>query len=907
MCGVRIFSCQARFALFCLVGLIIPACGGGGGGGSFPVQAVSPVLPVEGACIFTAQTLVTAAAGGSMSWPAIGDLAPGSITVPPGAVAQDVTVSVCISDAASNAPPNSTVYRFEPDGLQFTTPATLVMGYRDSWVTASGVDEATVEGLAGVAGSQVVEGTTFITRDPTTNQVTVQITHFSICWAIFGALVPRLFWQKAEIVDKNISEVVAGDPFWNAAGRKLLVIHGITSHPSNFTPRVDPMTGISNILACLEPWYGGSQNVAYYKYPSGKSIAQNARDLLILLSQKAQSGFRCDVLAHSMGGLVARYMIEELGGSQWILRLITLGTPHEGTPVTPVILECLSQLYLGGSGTTDGCVSILASIPGAADLNTGSAFLNDLNSPSNDNTLPYYTVVADSDSVVPVPYNPSESGSIVVMLTDTFTVSTSATCSGHKEIHEEAESRTGVLPYNQLSVCERVEYWLGFRSAPVITTVSPLLDGQQGAAYPSLQLLRFGGAPPFTWAFLSGTPPPGLTLSSSGVLSGTPTSTGNFNFAVEVTDAALQIGTKNFSMTIDPPGLFITTTSLPSGTVGSSYSATLTASGGVPGYTWAIIAGSLPPGLTLNTGTGAISGTPASANTFGFTAQVTDSALQTDSKALSITIAANAPSITTTSPLPNATQGQAYSQTLSATGGVTPYAWSLVGGALPSGLSLAANGLVSGTPTVSGGFSFTAEVRDNLNQTDTRIFLLTVLSSGPVTLTLEPTTGPSGGDAYVIVSEASTAHDSTTTIFVNTTAASEARAFLYFDLGQIPGTATIQTARLEFTAFSKGGTSTINVNAVVAGGSVFQEGTLTWNNQPGVAGTMLPGAPPASALGLNQITLSPSVVQSYIGPGLANWRGLRVTLNGTNVDLAFRPSEYSNATERPRLVVTYQP
>jgi len=143
----------------------------------------------------------------------------------------------------------------------------------------------------------------------------------------------------------------------------------------------------------------------------------------------------------------------------------------------------------------------------------------------------------------------------------------------------------------------------------------------------------------------------------------------------------------------------ITTTSLPNGVQNTAYSQTLSATGGLPPYTWTIADGSLPPGLTLSTG-GLISGIPTEGGTFTFIAQVQDSSTpqQTDTQALSITIIPQL-NITTTS-LPNGVQNVVYSQTLSATGGVTPYTWSLASGNLPSGLTLnATTGVISGIPT----------------------------------------------------------------------------------------------------------------------------------------------------------------------------------------------------------------
>lgn len=162
--------------------------------------------------------------------------------------------------------------------------------------------------------------------------------------------------------------------------------------------------------------------------------------------------------------------------------------------------------------------------------------------------------------------------------------------------------------------------------------------------------------------------------------------------------------------------LIITTTSLPNGSVGVSYSATVAATGGVTPYAWSIAAGSLPAGLSLNSQTGAISGTPATGGTSNFTIQVTDAQDPPDTatKSLSITVNAPAPLNITTTSLPNARRNKSYSRTLQATGGVTPYSWSLSAGGLPPGLSLnASTGVISGKPTTLGTWSFTARAQDS--------------------------------------------------------------------------------------------------------------------------------------------------------------------------------------------------
>ena len=115
--------------------------------------------------------------------------------------------------------------------------------------------------------------------------------------------------------------------------------------------------------------------------------------------------------------------------------------------------------------------------------------------------------------------------------------------------------------------------------------------------------------------------------------------TGTATITVTVNDGPNNTST-NFVLTVQPGPLGITTTSLPNGTVSAAYSATLAASGGTTPYIWSLASGSLPAGLTLNTNSGAISGTPTTAGTSNFTAQVSDSSspVQSATKALSIVI-----------------------------------------------------------------------------------------------------------------------------------------------------------------------------------------------------------------------------------------------------------------------------
>ncbi|MGB8007965.1 MAG: putative Ig domain-containing protein [Terriglobales bacterium] len=251
--------------------------------------------------------------------------------------------------------------------------------------------------------------------------------------------------------------------------------------------------------------------------------------------------------------------------------------------------------------------------------------------------------------------------------------------------------------------------------APALTIATNSLPGAAlGVAY-SQTLQATGGVPSYKWAVTAGTLPAGLTLSSAGAISGTPTgTTGTSNFTVTVTDSQTptpSTTSANLSITVALAPLSVTTSSLANGVIGAAYSQTLQASGGTPPYTWSVISGTLPASLGLNASTGAITGTPSASGTSSFTVKVTDSASGTATANLSITVNA-ALSITTTSPLPGGSVGTAYSTTIVAAGGLTPYSWTISGN--PSWLSInKTTGVLSGTPTATGTSTFAVQVSDN--------------------------------------------------------------------------------------------------------------------------------------------------------------------------------------------------
>jgi len=150
---------------------------------------------------------------------------------------------------------------------------------------------------------------------------------------------------------------------------------------------------------------------------------------------------------------------------------------------------------------------------------------------------------------------------------------------------------------------------------------------------------------PVRFSVVSGQILPGLTLFTQGVSSGgiigRPTTEGLFTFTIQVQDQIGARDTESFSIRINPPRpLVITNQSdqLAGGQVGVSYAAGVFADGGVPPYTWSRVAGTLPPGLSLTTSPGRITGTPTTAGTVVFTLRVTDTAGVQASRQFSITV-----------------------------------------------------------------------------------------------------------------------------------------------------------------------------------------------------------------------------------------------------------------------------
>jgi hypothetical protein len=266
--------------------------------------------------------------------------------------------------------------------------------------------------------------------------------------------------------------------------------------------------------------------------------------------------------------------------------------------------------------------------------------------------------------------------------------------------------------------------------------------------------------------------------------------------------------------------LSITTTSLPSATVGTPYSAQLSATGGTTPYKWSIRTGSLPPGLTLDATTGAITGTPTpTVSTAPYTATydvgftVTDANTVKGTATLSIAEhSAGQPTITTTS-LPTGTFDTPYTAQLSVRFSNAPYHWSVSSGTLPKGLSLdATTGGISGTPTSIGTTKLTFKVTGGNKLSRTRSLSITVKRATPTTPRISnlPASGTDGGGFTATVSTNGDGAKSVTSNSTNVCTAS-GLAVKYVGVGTCSLTAHVG-AGTDYNA-ANGTAQTVTVNA----------------------------------------------------------------------------------------------
>ncbi len=230
------------------------------------------------------------------------------------------------------------------------------------------------------------------------------------------------------------------------------------------------------------------------------------------------------------------------------------------------------------------------------------------------------------------------------------------------------------------------------QTAPLVITTTSVPNGAVGQFY-NVQINVTGGVQPYIFSATNNIPP-GLSMSTGGILSGTPLQPGNYRLVAVVHDSAQHSASQIYQISIGQVPLTVPVTTLPTATIGVPYSTTVNASGGTPPYTYSS-QGNV--GLSIQSN-GQITGTvPAGTapGTYPIDVTVTDNAGASYATVLQLPVVASLRFLTT-SPLPPAFEGSAYSTSFQATGGTGTYTYSATG--LPAYLTLSPQGVLSGTP-----------------------------------------------------------------------------------------------------------------------------------------------------------------------------------------------------------------
>ncbi len=447
---------------------------------------------------------------------------------------------------------------------------------------------------------------------------------------------------------------------------------------------------------------------------------------------------------------------------------VTTPSPAPGTYYNTVTVTLaaneLAMIYYTMDGTTPTSSSKVYSGPLALTATTTLKFFA-IDMATNSEAVKSVTFTVIPDTTPPVttittgsPNYTSGNGKLYVTSASLFSLSATDNISGVKTTAYHIDGGTWTTYVFPFSLLSEGTHTIGYMStdnasnAELEKSISPVVDNT-----PPVSSITVGGTPV--------TPSTAITITATDTASGVrpieynidgsawtsysgsftlaPYSQGTHTINYRSTDNVGNVETpktRTVQLWTDRP--IITITALADGTVGASYSQTLAAMGGTAPYLWSIATGTLPAGLALTGTTGTISGTPTSAGTSTMTFQVSDVHSMTNTKVLSLTI--YGPVSITTGTLATGTTGTSYSQRLSATGGKTPYTWSISAGSLPSGLLLNnSTGVISGTPTSAGIPTFTVQAKDANNATSTKPMSIAIYA--PLTIsTVSLLTGTTG-------------------------------------------------------------------------------------------------------------------------------------------------------------------
>ncbi|MGJ3648708.1 putative Ig domain-containing protein [Sphingomonas sp. GlSt437] len=590
-------------------------------------------------------------------------------TVSSGQATQAVSGSVTFTATISGSPTGGTV-AFRSGGTNISTCATQSVTGGTATCTTSFATAGTYSisavysGTSGYAGSTSSTISQYVVAPPTVS-------------AAFGA-------SSITTAQSTTLTVTITNPSANTVPLNTVTFAGM----------LNGLTGISlGSGTCSPVGFSGPFNVA------GATINANSSCTIVINIPSGQSPgtYNYTPSAASAAGANGQALsLTGVGGSQ-----VTLS-------VTPPTLSISNVSHNeGNSGTTSFDFTVSLSTPAGAG---GVTF--DIATADGTATTAHNDYIAKSLTAQTIPAGQSSYtfsvlvvGNTIVEPDKTFTVNVSnvsgATASG---------SGTGTIVNDDF--------------APTVTSVSPTSGPGNGNTSVTITGTALSGA---TGVTFGGTAATGLTANTATSITVTaPSGTGTVDVVVTTPSGSSAITAADHYSYVAGPS---TTQAIASvtGVAGTNLSVTpVTSTGGYGSVSYALSGGSLPTGLSFNTSTGVLSGTPTVTFTSTvFTVTATDAASQSSSKTFNLTVSAPTIALSPAS-LTAATVGVATSQTVSASGGNGSYSYSITAGALPAGMSLSSSGTVSGTPTAGGTFNFTITATDGNHFAGAQAYSLTV-------------------------------------------------------------------------------------------------------------------------------------------------------------------------------------
>jgi hypothetical protein len=505
----------------------------------------------------------------------------------------------------------------------------------------------------------------------------------------------------------------------------------------------------SDSLAIITQNAGGSGN--FSGNPSGTTIAYFVSGPGVVMNVPAgfQTGFAFYFSSGEATGSVTVY--DGAGATGNILAQISL--PATGTPCNGSALyySCWQQTGVTFQGTAKSVnFSGVANEIGFDNITLGTStatpplVITTTSLPSGALTAAYNAPLTATGGTTPYAWSWAASANSPTGLPPGLTVANGAisgtpTAAGTYSVVLTVKDSTSPA----LSATSAQPLTLIVSAAPLKATCTPQSGTYTPGAQYSLSCTASGGTAPYTWsnsalpAWLQNATNAGATVTFSGTVPGAPPNSYSVTFtATDSTTTTKQTASSTVTINVSAATLKVTCSASPAGTVGTSFSAApCTASGGTTSYTWNW-SGTTPPGLSINSGSGAIGGTPTTAGSYPVTVTVTDSTTPTKQTA-SATVTINVVSalLLTCNPLSGPVMaGVSYTAVCTASGGAPGYTFSL-GGSLPGGLggsAAATTATISGKPAGPGAYSYTVTATDTVGQTASQSFSGTIAAAPSV-------------------------------------------------------------------------------------------------------------------------------------------------------------------------------